>query len=50
MADIIIILALVILNGVFSLSELAVVSAKRLRLERMTQGGRRGAQSGAGGG
>jgi putative hemolysin len=45
MADIIIIFALVLLNGVFSLSELAVVSAKRLRLERMAQDGRRGART-----
>jgi putative hemolysin len=45
MADIIIILALILLNGVFSLSELAVVSAKHLRLERMAQDGRRGART-----
>jgi putative hemolysin len=43
MADIIIILVLIILNGVFSMSELAVVSAKRLRLEKMASGGSGGA-------
>jgi putative hemolysin len=45
MADIIIIFALILLNGVFSLSELAVVSSKHLRLERMAQDGRRGART-----
>jgi putative hemolysin len=43
MVDIVIILALILLNGVFSMSELAVVSAKRLRLEKMADEGRRGA-------
>jgi putative hemolysin len=43
MADIIIILALILLNGVFSMSELAVVSAKRLRLEKMASDGSAGA-------
>lgn len=43
MVDIVIILALILLNGVFSMSELAVVSAKRLRLEKMAGEGRRGA-------
>jgi putative hemolysin len=43
MADIIIILALILLNGVFSMSELAVVSAKRLRLEKMATDGSAGA-------
>jgi putative hemolysin len=43
MADVIIILALILLNGIFSMSELAVVSAKRLRLERMASGGDAGA-------
>lgn len=45
MVDVVIILALILLNGVFSLSELAVVSAKRLRLEKMADEGRRGAGS-----
>ncbi|MCS0613413.1 hemolysin family protein [Massilia kyonggiensis] len=43
MVDVVIILALILLNGVFSMSELAVVSAKRLRLEKMADEGRRGA-------
>ena len=34
---------LILLNGVFSLSELAVVSARRVRLKAMADGGRRGA-------
>jgi putative hemolysin len=45
MVDVVIILALILLNGVFSMSELAVVSAKRLRLEKMADEGRRGAGS-----
>jgi putative hemolysin len=44
MTDIIIILALILLNGVFSMSELAVVSAKRLRLEKLAHDGNRGAR------
>jgi len=44
-ADIIIILALILLNGLFALSELAVVSARRQRLRAMAAEGRRGAQS-----
>ncbi|MFL6631218.1 MAG: hemolysin family protein [Massilia sp.] len=48
MADVVIILALVLLNGVFAMSELAVVSAKRLRLEKMADEGRRGAGSALG--
>jgi len=43
MADIIIIFALILLNGIFSMSELAVVSAKRLRLEKMALDGSAGA-------
>nr|WP_036229105.1 hemolysin family protein [Massilia sp. JS1662] len=43
MADVVIILALILLNGVFSMSELAVVSARRMRLEKMADEGRRGA-------
>ena len=45
MTDIFIILALILLNGVFAMSELAVVSAKRLRLERMATDGSAGARS-----
>jgi putative hemolysin len=43
MADILIILALILLNGIFAMSELAVVSAKRLRLEKMAHDGSAGA-------
>jgi putative hemolysin len=43
MTDTIIILFLILLNGVFSMSELAVVSAKRLRLEKMASDGSSGA-------
>ncbi|MGE4321719.1 MAG: hemolysin family protein [Sphingobium sp.] len=43
--DLIIILALVALNGVFAMSELAIVSARRPRLQAMEKAGRRGAMS-----
>lgn len=43
--DVLIILALVALNGVFAMSELAIVSARRARLDAMVRGGRRGAQA-----
>jgi putative hemolysin len=43
--DVLIILALVALNGVFAMSELAIVSARRARLEAMARSGRRGAQA-----
>jgi len=42
--EILIILALVLLNGVFALSELAVVSARRARLQEYVEQGRRGAK------
>jgi putative hemolysin len=45
MADIIIILALILLNGIFAMSELAVVSAKRMRLEKMALEGSSGAHT-----
>ena len=45
MTDIVIILVLVLLNGVFAMSELALVSARRLRLEKLAVEGRRGAGS-----
>ncbi len=41
--DVLIILALVALNGVFAMSELAIVSARKARLEAMARSGRRGA-------
>ncbi|QJE02225.1 HlyC/CorC family transporter [Massilia forsythiae] len=43
MTDILIILALILLNGLFAMSELAVVSSKRMRLERMRAEGSPGA-------
>ncbi len=43
--DIAIILALIALNGVFAMSELAIVSARRARLEAMARGGSRGART-----
>ena len=42
--DVVIILALVALNGVFAMSELAIVSSRRTRLRAMAKAGRRGAQ------
>jgi putative hemolysin len=41
--DVAIILALVALNGVFAMSELAIVSARKARLEAMAKAGRHGA-------
>lgn len=43
--DVLIILALVALNGAFAMSELAIVSARRARLEGMARGGSKGAQA-----
>jgi putative hemolysin len=43
--DILIILFLILLNGVFSMSELALVSAKRMRLEKSALDGSRGARA-----
>jgi len=40
-----ILLSLIAINGAFSLSELAVVSARKTRLKRMVEDGRRGAAS-----
>ena len=41
--DLVIIIALVALNGLFAMSELAIVSARRARLEAMARTGKRGA-------
>jgi putative hemolysin len=41
--DVAVILALVLVNGVFAMSELAIVSARRPRLQAMIKVGRRGA-------
>jgi putative hemolysin len=43
--DVVIILLLVALNGVFAMSELAIVSSRRARLKAMAKTGRRGAQT-----
>ncbi len=43
--DVLIILALVALNGVFAMSELAIVSARKARLEALSRNGRRGAKA-----
>lgn len=43
--DVAIILALVALNGVFAMSELAIVSARPARLEGLARAGKRGAQT-----
>ncbi|HEX6002227.1 MAG TPA: hemolysin family protein [Hyphomicrobiaceae bacterium] len=45
MLEIIIVLLLVLLNGLFALSELAVVSARRSRLTALAAEGRKGAQA-----
>jgi putative hemolysin len=44
-ADLVIILALVALNGVFAMSELAIVSARKPRLQAMEKAGRTGART-----
>lgn len=43
--DLAIILALVALNGVFAMSELAIVSSRKPRLEAMARSGKRGART-----
>jgi len=43
--DVAIILALVVLNGVFAMSELAIVSARQARLQAMLQSGSNGASA-----
>lgn len=43
--DVVIILLLVTLNGVFAMSELAIVSSRKPRLKAMAKAGRRGAQT-----
>jgi len=43
--DIVIILALVVLNGLFAMSELAIVSSRGARLEAMARSGRSGART-----
>ncbi len=43
--DILIILGLILLNGIFSMSEIAVISSKRIRLQKLSESGNRGAQA-----
>jgi putative hemolysin len=43
--DVLIILALIALNGVFAMSELAIVSARKARLEAAARAGKRGART-----
>lgn len=43
--DILIILGLILVNGLFAMSEIAVVSSKRIRLQKMSENGSRGAQA-----
>lgn len=45
LTDILIISFLILMNGVFAMSELALVSAKRMRLERRAEEGSRGART-----
>lgn len=45
MLEIVIVLCLVVLNGVFALSELAIVSARRAKLRALAKAGRKGARS-----
>jgi putative hemolysin len=44
-AEIAIIVALILANGFFAASELAIVSARRSRLEKAANAGRRGARA-----
>lgn len=43
--DILIILGLILLNGIFAMSELAIVSSKRIRLQNLSDNGSRGAKA-----
>jgi len=43
--EIVLVLLLIVLNGVLAMSELAIVSSRRSRLEAMAQAGKRGAQT-----
>ena len=44
LADIAIVVTLIVINGFFALSELAIVSARRLRLEPLAEAGNKGAR------
>jgi putative hemolysin len=43
--DILIILGLILVNGIFAMSEIAIVSSKRIRLQNLVENGSRGAQA-----
>jgi putative hemolysin len=43
--DLVIILGLILINGIFAMSEIAVVSSRRLRLQKLAESGSRGAQT-----
>ena len=43
--DVVIILALIAINGIFAMSELAIVSARRARLDALARAGKRGADT-----
>lgn len=43
--DLVIIIALIALNGLFAMSELAIVSARKARMEAMARAGKRGART-----
>ncbi|MBO9574236.1 MAG: HlyC/CorC family transporter [Sphingobium sp.] len=43
--DLLIVLALIALNGLFAMSEMAIVSSRKPRLQAMAKGGKRGAQA-----
>lgn len=43
--DILIILVLILVNGLFAMSEIAVVSSKRIRLQKLAENGSRGAKA-----
>jgi putative hemolysin len=45
MIDILIVFLLAIVNGMFSMAEIAIVSAKRVRLQQLVDSGSRGAQT-----
>ncbi|GGI21694.1 MAG: hemolysin family protein [Oxalicibacterium faecigallinarum] len=43
--DILIILGLILVNGIFAMSEIAVVTSKRIRLQKLAENGSRGAKA-----
>lgn len=43
--DIFIILGLIFVNGIFAMSEIAIVTSKRIRLQKLAENGSRGAQA-----